>query len=108
MFSIRLKSPHRAKGLGKIILKWLTKHIFDNYPDIRRIEGQTREDNILMRKLFNQCGYIKEAYYRLACPTEDGGRVASVAYGILREDWANSKRTPVLWERDDYFTSDFI
>lgn len=106
MFSIRLKTQFRGKGHGSAILYWLTKYIFDSYPEIRRIEAQTREDNIPMRKLFNKCGYVKEAYYRFASPTEDGGRVASIAYGILREDWLSGKLTPVRWKSDSFFLGD--
>jgi len=84
----------------------LYPYIFENYPDIRRIEGQTREDNVPMRKVFNRAGYAKEAYYRLASPTEDGGRVASIAYGILREDWQSGNLTPVQWEKDSFFQGD--
>jgi RimJ/RimL family protein N-acetyltransferase len=106
MFSIRFKSEFRRQGLGKPTLDWLTRYIFENYPDKRRIEGQTREDNIPMRKIFNRCGYLKEAYYRQASPIENGSRVASIAYGILREDWQSGHLTPVQWERDSYFSED--
>jgi len=106
MFPVRLNSEHRSRGLGKPILDWLTEYIFTNFPDKRRIEAQTREDNIQMRKLFNKCGYIKEAYYRMASPTEKGERVASIAYGILREDWEQGKTTPVQWSTDSFFSGD--
>jgi RimJ/RimL family protein N-acetyltransferase len=106
MFSIRFKSEFRGKGFGKPTLDWLTRYVFENYPDKRRIEGQTREDNVPMRKVFNKCGYVKEAYYRLASPTENRGRVASIAYGILREDWQSNTLTPVLWESDSFFAGD--
>lgn len=106
MFSIRLKSEFRGKGYGKPILEWLTRYIFENYPDKRRIEAQTREDNIPMRKLFARTAYLKEAYYRMASPTEEGGRVASIAYGILREDWLLGKTTPVQWKSDSFFAGD--
>jgi RimJ/RimL family protein N-acetyltransferase len=106
MFSMRFKSQHRGKGYGKKTLEWLTQFVFENYSDKRRIEGQTREDNIPMRKVFNKCGYAKEAYYRKASPTENGDRVASIAYGILREDWQSNSITPVQWESDSFFNGD--
>lgn len=106
MFSIRFKTQFRGQGLGKPALDWLTKFIFENYPDKRRIEGQTREDNVAMRKVFNKCGYLKEAYYRMASPTENGERVASIGYGILREDWLSGKATPVQWRTDSFFAAD--
>jgi RimJ/RimL family protein N-acetyltransferase len=106
MFSIRFKTPHRGKGYGKPTLEWLTKYIFENFPDKRRIEAQTREDNIPMRKLFNKCLFLKEAYFRFASPTENGERVASIAYGILREDWLSGKLTRVPWKEDSFFSND--
>jgi RimJ/RimL family protein N-acetyltransferase len=102
----RLKTNFRGKKLGQPILNWITRYVFENYPDKRRIEGQTREDNVAMRKLFNKCGYIKEAYYRMASPTENGERVASIAYGILREDWLSGKTTSVKWKADSFFDGD--
>lgn len=108
MFSVRFRKDARGKGYGKTTIEWLTKYIFENYPDKKRIEAQTREDNVAMRKLFNRTGYIKEAYFRKASPTETGGRVASVAYGILKEDWLSGRTTPVQWERDSFFSEDLI
>ena len=46
-----------------------------------------------MRKTFLRAGFLKEAHYRLAWPTNDGGRVASIAYSILRQDWENGTLT---------------
>jgi len=106
MFSVRFKSGSRGKGFGKVALAWLTDYVFKNFPDKRRIEAQTREDNIPMRKVFSQTAYVKEAYYRMASPTEGGGRVASIAYGILREDWLSGKATPVQWNGDSFFSGD--
>ena len=53
-----------------------------------------------MRRLFRRCGYVKEAYYRKPWPVGDGKYVASVAYGILRDDWAAGRTTPVAWDDD--------
>jgi len=106
MFSVRFKTDFRGQGLGAQAVSWLTRYVFENHPDKRRIEAQTREDNVAMRKILNRCGYVKEAYYRFASPTEDGGRVASIAYGILREDWQSGTTTPVKWEADHYFCGD--
>ncbi len=107
-FFIRFKSGFRGKGFGKKVLDLLTQSIFENYLDIRRIEAQTREDNIPMRKVFNRCGYVKEAYYRMGSPTEDGGRVASIAYGIPREEWETGQVTPVNWQKDLFFDGDRV
>jgi RimJ/RimL family protein N-acetyltransferase len=108
MFNIRLRAAYRGRSLGPLAVRWLTRHVFENFPDKRRIEAQTREDNVAMRKVFNKCGYIKEAYYRQGSPTEGGGFVASVGYGILREDWLSGKVTSVAWIADDFFSGDRV
>ncbi|KPN18856.1 GNAT family N-acetyltransferase [Arthrobacter sp. Edens01] len=98
MFDLRLAEEFRGRGLGVPVLKALCALVFDRFPEIVRFEGQTREDNIAMRKTFLRAGFLKEAHYRLGWPTADGGRVASVAYAILRQDWVNQEITPFEWE----------
>lgn len=67
-------------------------------PQVLRFEGQTREDNIAMRKTFVRAGFVKEAHYRMGWPTSDGRYLASVAYTILRQDWANNTVTTFDWD----------
>lgn len=98
LFDLRLAQCHRGQGLGAEILKSLTTFVFTSMPLILRFEGQTREDNIGMRKTFLRAGFVKEAHYRMGWPTESGGHVASVAYAILRHDWESGTTTPVLWD----------
>ena len=99
-FTMRLRTPFRRRGLGRPMLEWLTAYVFETFPHKQRIEARTREDNVAMRKLFNKCGYVKEAYYRQTTPVEDGGRLSSVGYGILRDDWASKKVTRIEWVTD--------
>ena len=98
MFDLRLAQEYRGRGLGVQVLKALCALVFDRFPETVRFEGQTREDNIAMRKTFLRAGFLKEAHYRLGWPTADGTRVASVAYAILRQDWVNQEITPFEWE----------
>ena len=98
MLDLRLRTAHRGRGHGKVALKWLTDHIFTTWPDKIRIEGQTREDNLAMRRVFRQAGYVKEAHYRASWPAGDGKYMASIAYGILRRDWERGEVTPVPWD----------
>jgi RimJ/RimL family protein N-acetyltransferase len=65
---------------------------------LRRFEGQTREDNIAMRKVFVRSGWVKEAHYRQAWPVDGSEPKASIAYGILRCDWETGTTTPVDWD----------
>jgi RimJ/RimL family protein N-acetyltransferase len=98
LFDLRLATEHRGKGYGAAVLKAVTTHVFTTMPAVNRFEGQTREDNIAMRKTFVRAGFVKEAHYREAWPVENGPPVASVAYGILRRDWQTGQVTPVDWD----------
>jgi RimJ/RimL family protein N-acetyltransferase len=79
-------------------LRVLTDYVFERYPTLRRFEGQTREDNIAMRKVFVRSGWVKEAHYRQAWPIEGAEPKASIAYGVLRCDCETETITPVDWD----------
>ncbi|WP_247828705.1 GNAT family N-acetyltransferase [Arthrobacter antioxidans] len=98
MFDLRLDGRFRGRGLGVEVLQAATHHLFTARPDIHRFEGQTREDNIAMRKTFMRCGWLKEAHYREGWPVHGGEPVASVAYAILRRDWETGQTTTFVWE----------
>ncbi|MFJ6418352.1 GNAT family N-acetyltransferase [Paeniglutamicibacter sp. NPDC091659] len=98
LFDLRLDEAQRGKGLGAEVLRALCDMVFESMPNVLRFEGQTREDNIAMRKTFLRAGFLKEAHYRLGWPTNEGGRVASIAYSILRQDWENGTVTQFEWE----------
>jgi RimJ/RimL family protein N-acetyltransferase len=97
LFDLRLATEHRGKGYGTDVLKALTTLVFTTMPAVNRLEGQTREDNVAMRKSFVRAGFVKEAHYRDGWPVENGTTLASVAYGILRRDWQTGQTTPVNW-----------
>jgi RimJ/RimL family protein N-acetyltransferase len=98
LFDLRLATEHRGKGYGVDVLMTLTTHVFTTMPTVTRIDGQTREDNIAMRKTFVRAGFVKEAHYRDGWPVENGPPLASVAYGMLRRDWETGRTTPVVWD----------
>jgi len=98
LFDIRIINDRRGKGFGKQAVKWLTDYVFSNYPNKNRIEATTRHDNIAMRKVLEQCGYLKEAHYRQSWRTKAGDKVDTVGYGILRYDWENGVVTTFNWE----------
>lgn len=102
LFDLRLAEPFRGRGLAAPVLRGLTAHVFDTYPQVDRFEGQTREDNRAMRRTFLRCGFVKEAHYRDGWPVEGGTPVASVAYAILRRDWESGTTTPVPWSDDPW------
>ena len=100
LFDLRIAGRFRGRGLGVPALRAVTDHVFRTRPAVTRFEGQTREDNAAMRRVFVRSGWVKEAHYREAWPVEGAAPVASVAYGILRRDWATGSLTPVPWDDD--------
>jgi RimJ/RimL family protein N-acetyltransferase len=98
MFDLRLAEGARGRGLGLAALRALTDHVFATRPQTSRLEGQTREDNVAMRRAFRRAGFVKEAHYREAWPADDGRRLASIGYGVLRRDWESGGATPLTWD----------
>lgn len=98
VFDLRLADEFRGRAWGAPILQELTTLVFTRFPATNRFEGQTREDNIAMRKVMLRSGFIKEAHYRDAWPVEGSAPMASVAYAILRRDWESGTTTTFVWE----------
>lgn len=98
LFDLRLAPDARGKGLATQAVVALTHDVFTRFPEVTRFEGQTRDDNIPMRRAFLRAGWVKEAHYREAWPVKDGPARASVAYAILRRDWESGVTTPVVWD----------
>ena len=101
LFDLRLADEFRGRGFAADILREATAWVFDRFPEVRRFEGQTREDNIAMRKAFIKAGWVKEAHYRQGWPVDGADPLASVAYAVLRSDWESGETTPVPWADDD-------
>lgn len=97
LFDLRIRSEHRKRGIGVRAVTWLTRFLFEEFPQVCRIEGTTRQDNRPMRRVFLRCGYAKEAHYRDAWPASDGTVHDTVGYGILRRDWESGRVTRVQW-----------
>ena len=98
LFDIRISSKYKGMGVGTSTVNWFVDYIFNNYSDMERIEGTTRQDNYAMRGLFHKCGFVKEAHYRQAW----SGKYDAIGYGITKEDWQNGKTTPVNWNDFKY------
>ena len=98
LFDLRLDARFRGKGWGTAALHATTRYLFTTRSELTRFEGQTREDNIAMRKVFLRCGWLKEAHYRESWPIEGATPVASVAYGVLRRDWESGETTGFEWQ----------
>jgi RimJ/RimL family protein N-acetyltransferase len=98
LFDLRLLEEHRGSGNGALVLQALAGKVFTDYPQLRRLAGKTREDNIAMRKTLLRSGFVKEAHLREDWPLADGRRIASVTYGRLRSDWESGVVTEFRWE----------
>ena len=55
----RLRERARGRGIGLAALHHITGAVFSRYPETLRIEGQTRRDNVAMRKVFVRGGYVQ-------------------------------------------------
>jgi RimJ/RimL family protein N-acetyltransferase len=97
LFDIRLAKEFRGKGIGYQAVKWLTNYLFETWPKLMRIEGNTRADNTSMRRVFQKCYFVKEGHHRQAWTTANGQCFDAVHYAILREDWKKQSVTPVNW-----------
>lgn len=98
LFDLRLAEDARGRGVGRAAVRAATDLVFAEYPEVDRFEGQTREDNVVMRRLLEHNGWTKEAHYRRGWPVPGDGPVASVAYAILRSEWETGERVPLVWD----------
>jgi RimJ/RimL family protein N-acetyltransferase len=83
---LRLLATFRGQGYGTRMAEWAAEHLFTTTAK-HRLAGETRIDNIAMRRVFERCGWTREAHYRQSWPTGDGGWTDSIGYAILRDDW---------------------
>lgn len=64
MLDLRLAEVYRGRGFGTLSLRSAADQVFSARSETRRIEGQTRDDNLAMRATFNRAGWVKEACFR--------------------------------------------
>ncbi|WP_260852287.1 GNAT family N-acetyltransferase [Curtobacterium sp. BH-2-1-1] len=100
LIDVRLAERARGRGLGVPVVRALASAVFADHPDVGRLEAQTRDDNVAMRKVLVRCGWVQEAQYRRAWPVEGTAPRDSVAYGLLREDHRSGRVTPFLGRFD--------
>ena len=82
-FDLRIKLAYLSQDNGK------------KYPFRNIIDGNTRSDNARMSHLFRACGFVKEGYFREGRSVENGRRLDTVYFGILRRDWETGTTTTV-------------
>jgi RimJ/RimL family protein N-acetyltransferase len=82
---VRVLTRFRGRGIATAMVVWAAGYIFTE-TDRHRLYGETRIDNVAMRRVFDRCGWTQEAHYRASWPDGEGGWVDSVGYAILRSD----------------------
>jgi len=102
LFDLRIRESYRGRGIGNAAVKWLTAYLFETYPQLDRIMGSTRADNVPMRKTFLSCGYVKEGHSRRDWSDSQGNKLDSTKYGIIRDDWKSGTVTPVIWDDENF------
>ncbi|WP_049573135.1 GNAT family N-acetyltransferase [Streptomyces sp. SBT349] len=98
LFDLRIRAERRGGGEREAAVRWLTRYLFEEFPEVRRVEATTRRDNRPMRRVLARCGYAKEAHYREAWPAPDGTFHDTVGYAVLRRDWLAGTVTLPDWD----------
>lgn len=86
-FDLRIAEEHRGRGLGTAAVKWLSEHLFLEFPMLHRIEATTRSDNAAMMSILERSGYHLEGVLRESWNDENGSRYDTMVYGVLRREW---------------------
>jgi RimJ/RimL family protein N-acetyltransferase len=87
LVDLRMGEGARNSGSGTAALRWITRFVFANYAETPRLGGYTQSDNVAMRRVFEKCGFVQEAYHRSAWRVDDGAYADAVGYAILRAEW---------------------
>lgn len=88
MIDLRLAERWRGHGVGAEVLPLAVEHAFRMHAGLVRVEGHTREDNMAMRRTFEKSGWVREGWFRDGWPVVGAPPLASVAYAVLRREWA--------------------
>ncbi|MGE3164533.1 MAG: GNAT family N-acetyltransferase [Planctomycetota bacterium] len=87
LIDLRVADAARGTGVGTAVLRWVTGFVFSSIPNRHRLAGYTRADNVGMRRVFERCGYLREAHHRQAWRTSDGVLMDTFGYAVLRSEW---------------------
>jgi len=75
-----------SKGLGFEAMGLWSQYLFDEIPEIVRLDMRTWSGNIGMMRLAEKLGFTLEARFRDARIVK-GKYYDSIGYGILRKEW---------------------
>ena len=85
-FDLRIASRARGRGIGTRGTRWIVDHLFTTYPELHRIEADTRHDNTAMQRVLSHAGFTHEGRLRESWPSDEGPWFDTMVYGILRID----------------------
>jgi Acetyltransferases, including N-acetylases of ribosomal proteins len=85
-FDLRIASAQRGRGYGSRATTWLVERLFDSYPELHRIEANTRHDNTAMQRALIAAGFKQEGRLRSSWWSEHDTWFDTLVYGILRTD----------------------
>jgi ribosomal-protein-alanine N-acetyltransferase len=74
-------------ALGRLATRWTVDHLFTSFPELHRIEANTRHDNHAMQRILTEAGFAHEGRLREAWTSDDGRWFDTMIYGLLRRDW---------------------
>jgi RimJ/RimL family protein N-acetyltransferase len=94
LFDLRIASGHRGRGIGRQGTRWIVDHLFTSFPELHRIEANTRHDNLAMQRVLADVGFTHEGRLRDAWASDDGQWFDTMLYGILRTDWTPTEPVP--------------
>jgi RimJ/RimL family protein N-acetyltransferase len=89
-FDLRIATRHRGRGFGTRGTRWVVNHLFTDYPELHRIEANTRHDNTAMQRVLADAGFTHEGRLRETWPSDHGEWFDTMVYGILRADWTST------------------
>lgn len=89
-FDLRIAGRHRGNGFGVHATRWIVDHLFTTYPELHRIEANTRHDNLAMQGALSRAGFAQEGRLRQAWWSDEGLWFDTMIYGVLRTDWTHS------------------
>ena len=85
------ETADRGKGYGRDAAELLTSHLFNEH-DAGRVQATTAVDNLAMRRVLENLGFVHEGMLRAFVPGPDG-REDYALYAVTREEWSRSRST---------------
>jgi RimJ/RimL family protein N-acetyltransferase len=87
LIDLRIAEASRGLGIGTEALRAGTSRVFETMPEVSRLAGYTRYDNVAMQRVFVKAGWVKEAHHRRAWRVLGREPVDSVGFAMLHMDW---------------------